>query len=292
MPWTLPPLPDVQLLADRCREAAAEQRVQPPLVEKDFHLTRLLGSLGDRFGGQLLLKGGTLLSKVDLGFFRMSEDADLVLPGEAYRDAGRNARRFEPIRAALQDLQAPLGCRVRFPGGERFENNSHILWHLEYRSEFGRQEIKVEVSIRPLLTPARSVRLGQLLQDPSFGDYSGAGCFALSQDEARAEKVRAAFTREAIRDFYDLDRLADTGADFVSERFLALVNAKLAELGARPFAEQTRSFGLTPPRRARLEESQRRELAAVLREDAPAFSLAATLDRFDAMWPKGPELVR
>jgi predicted nucleotidyltransferase component of viral defense system len=284
--WTLPPLPDPQLLADRCREAAAETRVQPPLVEKDFHLTRLLGSLGDRFGDQLLLKGGTLLSKVDLGFFRMSEDADLVLPGEPHRDAGRNARRFEPIRTALQELQAPLGCRVRFPGGERFDSNSHILWYLEYRSEFGRQEIKVEVSIRPQLAPARSVRLGQLLHDRSLGDYSGAACHALSQGEARAEKVRAAFTREAIRDFYDLDRLADMGADFVSQGFLALVDAKLVELSAPRFAEQGRSFGLTGPRRARLQESLKRELAAVLRQDAPAFSLDATLERFNVMWGK------
>ncbi len=34
--------------------------------------------------------------------------------------------------------------------------------------------------------------------------------------EAHAEKVRAAFTREAIRDFYDLDRLLDAGADLSS----------------------------------------------------------------------------
>jgi hypothetical protein len=31
---------------------------------------------------------------------------------------------------------------------------------------------------------------------------SEAKCFALDADEARAEKVRAAFTREAVRDFY------------------------------------------------------------------------------------------
>jgi predicted nucleotidyltransferase component of viral defense system len=65
----LPPLPDRVQLADLCREAAARESVQPDLVEKDFYLTRLLWALGDRFGDQLLLKGGTLLSKVDLGFF-------------------------------------------------------------------------------------------------------------------------------------------------------------------------------------------------------------------------------
>ena len=85
MPWSLPPLPDLALLADLCREAAARTGIQPQLIEKDFHLTRLLGMLGQLLGPGALLKGGTLLSKVDLGFFRMSEDADLVVPGEPSR---------------------------------------------------------------------------------------------------------------------------------------------------------------------------------------------------------------
>ena len=58
----LPPLPDRALLADLCREAAALERVEPQLIEKDFYLTRLLWALGQRFGDALLLKGGTLLN--------------------------------------------------------------------------------------------------------------------------------------------------------------------------------------------------------------------------------------
>jgi len=45
-------------------------------------------------------------------------------------------------------------------------------------------------------------------------------CFALDAREAHAEKVRAAFTREAIRDFYDVDRLLDAGADLSSAQFV------------------------------------------------------------------------
>lgn len=286
MPWKPPPLPDVQRLADLCREAAAEQRVQPQLVEKDLHLTRLLGSLGPRFGEGLLLKGGTLLSKVDLGFFRMSEDADLVIPGTPSRWGGTNAKLIEPVQRTLQEFREELGYTIDLPGGERSARNSHFSWLLAYRSDFGRQTIKVEVSIRPLLSPARLVRLGQLLKDSSLGDYSDASCYALSQDEARAEKVRAAYTREAIRDYYDLDRLADSGADFVSPRFLELVDAKLGELKARPFAEQARSFGLDADRRRRLQESLKKELQAVLRQDAPAFDLEAVLERFNRLWGK------
>lgn len=42
MTHLLPPLPEPAHLADRCREAAAREQVQPELVEKDFYLTRLL----------------------------------------------------------------------------------------------------------------------------------------------------------------------------------------------------------------------------------------------------------
>jgi predicted nucleotidyltransferase component of viral defense system len=97
---SLPPLPGRALLADLCREAAARERVEPQLIEKDFYLTRLLWALGQRVGDALLLKGRTLLSKVDLGFFRMSEDADLVLPGTPSRRSAQNVERMHGVRDA------------------------------------------------------------------------------------------------------------------------------------------------------------------------------------------------
>jgi hypothetical protein len=76
---TLPPAPDPERLADECRETAALEHLQPGAVEKDFHLTRLIWGLADVCGDSLLLKGGTCLSKVDIGYHRMSEDADYVI---------------------------------------------------------------------------------------------------------------------------------------------------------------------------------------------------------------------
>jgi Nucleotidyl transferase AbiEii toxin, Type IV TA system len=111
-------------------------------------------------------------------------------------------------------------------------------------------------------------------------------CFALDADEARAEKVRAAFTREAIRDFYDLDRLLDAGADLSSPGFRKLVDAKLAELDAPTLANQPKSFGLDATRRRRLVQGLTRDLHAVLRGDAPPFELERMLARFDRLWSK------
>ena len=127
--------------------------------------------------------------------------------------------------------------------------------------------------------------LAQLLTDPLVGSYTQAFCYALDADEARAEKVRAAFTREAIRDLYDLEQLARAGTDLSSREFIQLVDAKLAELGARPLREQARSFGAAAgPRRKTLEMSLTRELQAVLRIDEPTLDLDATFARFNSLW--------
>ena len=284
MTVVLPRLPDRALLADLCREAAARERVQPQLVEKDFYLTRILWALGQSVGEGILLKGGTLLNKVDLGFFRMSEDADLVLPGPPNRQRLPNVRRMHRIRDVLKEISPIVGVTARFPAGELLDRATHCLWQLDYPSEFGPQGIRLEVSIRAVLRPTREVELRQLLADPLAGDASAARCFALDAAEARAEKVRAAFTREAIRDFYDLDRLHELGADFSSPKFIKLVDAKLAELGAPPMAKQGKSFGMDEKRRRKIEAGLSRDLPAVLRTDAPEFDLDKMLARFNRLW--------
>jgi hypothetical protein len=258
--------------------------VQPQIVEKDFYLTRLLWALRQSFGDALVLKGGTLLSKVDLGFFRMSEDADLVLPGRPSRERLPNVRRIHRVRDVLREIGPIVGVTARFPAGELFEKAAHGVWQLDYPSEFGPQGLRLEVSIRPILRAPREVSLRQLLVDPLAGDVRAAKCFALDADEARAEKVRAAFTREAVRDFYDLDRLHQNGADFSSPAFIELVDAKLAELGAPPMSKQEKSFGLTEKRRRQVEAGLVRDLPAALRTDAPEFNLDAMLAQFDRLW--------
>ena len=93
----------------------------------------------------------------------------------------------------------------------------------------------------------RRAPLRQLIVDPLIGDYSQAYAWALDAAEAQAEKVRAACTREAIRDFYDLDQLMQAGFDLSSSEFVGLVDAKLAELGASPVASHATPFQLCKP---------------------------------------------
>jgi predicted nucleotidyltransferase component of viral defense system len=273
-------------LADLCRETAARERLQPQVIEKDFYLTRLLWALGQVLGEKALLKGGTLLSKVDLGFTRMSEDADLVMPSPPSREKRSNVQALNKVRDALKSTAAVIGVRLQFPDGQHFDRGTHRQWELLYQSDLGQPAIKVEASLRPSLRPPRRVHLGQLLAEEALiGSYAPAFCYALDADEARAEKVRAAFTREAIRDLYDLDQLARAGADLGSRRFIQLVDAKLAEMGAPPLRQQPASFGAAAgPRRRALEAAISSELQAVLRIDEPPLDLDAMFERFNGIW--------
>ncbi|MCC7104404.1 MAG: nucleotidyl transferase AbiEii/AbiGii toxin family protein [Chloroflexi bacterium] len=286
---TLPPLPDLDLLADECLETAALERVQPAAVEKDFHLTRLIWGLAETCGDGLLLKGGTCLNKVDFGYRRMSEDADLVIPWSRHlRHRGINASHVNSVRDALRKLAPEIGLRFPNIEGERFNRNSHAIWELHYDGRFPPTTLVLEVSLRRVIRPPRRARLNSLLQGPLTAGYGDACCFALDADEVRAEKVRAAFTRETpeIRDFYDLEVLAALAADLTSPAFVELVDQKLAEMKRGPLADMPPSFGLTPAQRAHLSGPGLVRLAAVIRTDEPAFDLERMLARFNQLWQK------
>ena len=285
MTVVLPELPSRELLTDLCKETADRERVTPAAVEKDLFLTRLIWALAQVFEEKLLLKGGTLLSKVDLGYHRMSEDVDMVLPLEGRGDyQPANARAMNKVRDALKVVAPNVGVTFSHPDGERSAKHSHVIWTLDYPSPFGAQGILVEVSRRPVLRPARRARLGQLLEDPLAGNYEGAYCWALDAREAHAEKVRAACTRNLGRDFFDLGLLVKTKADLSSGEFRALLDAKLAELQQPPLSDHSTLFLMTDKRRVEIEASLRKDLPAVVRLDEPHFDLDEVLQLFERRW--------
>jgi hypothetical protein len=141
----LPPLPSREILTDLAKEVGTRERVSPAAVEKDFYLTRTIWALAEHFGEKLLLKGGTLLSKVDLGYYRMSEDVDMVMPlAGAGRYKPTNAKAMNLIRDALPDLAPTIGLTLPHPDGDRSEQHKHVIWTLPYPSAFGTQAILVE----------------------------------------------------------------------------------------------------------------------------------------------------
>jgi hypothetical protein len=219
----------------------------------------------------------------------MSEDADFVIPWDgSLRYRSTNASRVNRIRDVLRDLAPALGMRFSNPEGERFGKNSHAIWDVQYHGRFPPTTITVEVAMRPVLRSARRVSLRQLLRGPLSAGYAHAYCWAFDADEARAEKVRAAYTRNdpEIRDYYDLGLLADRGADFTSESFIDLIDRKLAEVKRGPLRQMPPSFGLTAPQRRQLAGPGLIRLASVVRTTEAPFNLDRVLAHFDAIWEK------
>lgn len=216
----------------------------------------------------------------------MSEDIDMIVPGHPSRYRKTNFERLNPIARSLEGFRSALSLELESFDGTRTDAGSHAIWDLNYDSKLLQPaSITVEVSIRPLHRPARRVPLRQLLPESLVAGYGDAYCWALDFAEVRAEKVRAAFTRvdPQIRDYYDLGLLAAGGADMSSPPFRALVDAKLAEVGASSLSQQARSFGLDTHRREVLAASSKL-LAGMVRSNEPPFNLDAVLAHYDALW--------
>src|SRR5581483_1582731 len=238
----------------------------------------------------LLLKGGTCLYKVDLGYRRMSEDVDLTIPGVATEYQSTNVIHINRVAQSLLEIGPVVGAQLVNFDGERFDRAAHAIWEVKYESAFLPGEkalISVYAVIRPAHRDVRKVGLRQLIPPELISGYGSAYCWALDYSEVRAEKVRAAFTREdpAIRDFYDLWVLATAEVDMGSPDFIELVDAKLNEIRARPLKEQPRSFGLTEQQYGLLGRKLT-ELETVLRFDHPKFTLQPVIDHYDRLWEK------
>jgi len=219
----------------------------------------------------------------------MSEDADFVIPWDESRThRGTNAHHIDKVRDTLRNLAPQLGMRFERPDGEEFERRSHVIWEVDYGGRYPPTSITVEAAMRPVLRPARRAPMLTMLRRRLVEPYRDARCWALDADEVSAEKVRAAFTHQSpeIRDFYDLQLLRDSGADFASAEFVALVDKKLAEVGHVSLADAQPSFGLTAAQQRHLMGPGFKRLESVTRLDAPRFDLNALLVWFDELWGK------
>ena len=220
---------------------AAETRFAPRLIEKDYFCSVILQHL-EAATADLIFRGGTCLAKVHVGFYRLSEDLDFLIPTPVNASRAERSRRIAGFKADVAALARELpGLRVTAPLTGANDSSQYAAT-LGYHSMLGSGEesVTVEVGLRePLLTP--SVRDGAqtLLLDPISGTPLVPPLLVtcLSRSEAMAEKLRAALSRReaAVRDFYDVDH-AVRRLDFQvrDAKLIELVKKKLAIPGNEP----------------------------------------------------------
>jgi len=233
----------------------------------------------------LVFKGGTCLTKVHAGFYRLSEDLDFAVPMPADAPRSRRARVMGPVKAAVKTAIGDSDCFRLSQPLKGANNCSHYVGAAAYRSLLTGQEetIKLEFSLRePLLQPARAGEAATILLNPVSANpmIAPVAVRCISAEESLAEKYRAALSRRevAIRDFYDLQHVvAKLRIPVGQPGFVDLVRRKLAVSGGDVIS-------VDPARLGRLRQQLDGRLKPVLRPvDFDGFDLDAAIDLVGAM---------
>ena len=181
------------------------------LVEKDYYCTLLLKYLSSRWP-DLVFKGGTCLSKVYAGFYRLSEDLDFMVSVPFNVNRQYRSNRIKPFKGVIKDLPGELDCFRISQSWHGANESKHYGIVLNYRSLLSEDlgTIKIDIGLRgPVFKPCVQVAANTMLINPDTGKQllPPAKVLCISLEECLAEKFRAALSRKeiAIRDFYDVD---------------------------------------------------------------------------------------
>ena len=222
-----------------------ESGFAPILLEKDYHLTRILHKISERKIKDLIFKGGTCLNKCYLGFYRLSEDLDFVFNQDV---KGLSKSQIKKILSELKKeffiILEELGLEVNNELGKGWKMLTskkdpkivglEIITKYKSLIDNSIQTIKIETSFRNKLINLTKTR-------PIHHEFIDAlGQLILKEDmqievidliENFAEKFRALVTRKniAIRDIYDIHFILNKNILKIDERIIELSLIKIRE---------------------------------------------------------------
>lgn len=265
---------DSAQFVEALRFTAMQKGFPARLIEKDYFCSVLLEYLTGR-DESLVFKGGTCLTKVYAGFYRLSEDLDFVIPMPVDATRQDRSRWTIGIKRAVNELHRTFD---EFQVVEPFRganNSMQYLGTVAYRSLLSdaRETIKIDVGLRePLLMEPEKNFTQTILLDPISNQAAVTPiqlrCISLT--EAFAEKFRAALSRRevAIRDFFDIDYAVRTlGLQIEDDDLIALVRRKLRVPGNEP-------VDVSDKRLSALRQQVEPQLRSVLRaQDFTEFDL-------------------
>jgi len=218
---------------------AARLGFVPALIEKDYFCSVVLAYLAGALNEALVFKGGTCLTKVHAGFYRLSEDLDFTMPMPIAARQSDRSRTIKPVKQALREMCEALPELHEEEVLRGANGSRQYVGSLRYDSllQRRRETIKIEVSLRePLLQTAVSQDASTILMNPlsQRALVAPVRLPCIAKGEALAEKCRAAMTRRepAIRDYFDIDYAVKNGGIDPSETsWLEMVREKIAVPG-------------------------------------------------------------
>jgi predicted nucleotidyltransferase component of viral defense system len=218
---------------------AARLGFVPALIEKDYFSSLVLAYLAGALNETLVFKGGTCLTKVHAGFYRLSEDLDFTMPMPIDARRSDRSRTIKPVKLSLREMCERLPELREEETLRGADSSRQYVGSLSYESllQRRRETIKIEISLRePLLQKVSLQGATTILMNPlsQRSLMAPVRLACITKPEALAEKCRAAMTRRepAIRDYFDIDYAVRNGEIDPSEAsWLRMVREKIAVPG-------------------------------------------------------------
>jgi len=241
-------------LREEIRRLSIETKFSPRLLEKDYHLTRILHKISEKRIENFVFKGGTCLNKCYLGFYRLSEDLDFIFNrGVKGLSKTQIKKILDNLRRTIFEILNELGLETNKELGKGWKmltsKEEPKIVGLEIRTTYkslldnSNQTIKIEISFRnKLINPAKIRPIHHefinALGEPILKE--DVKIEAIDLAENFAEKFRAIVTRKnmAIRDIYDIYFILKEKVLPFNEETAQLALVKINETNEQSFKKE------------------------------------------------------
>ncbi len=241
-------------LKELFEDLAKKLKFPEGLLEKDYHLTRILHKISKRNIKDLVFKGGTCLNKCYLGFYRLSEDLDFVYNQDTKELSKKQIKLIlDKFRRELIEILDELGFETSKELGKGWKMLTSKMQPrivgLEIITKYNsiinnsNETIKLEISFRKKLrnpTKMKAIKheFIDALGDPILSKDVEIEVIDLTENFA--EKFRALVIRKnvAIRDIYDIYFILKNNLVKIDKEFIDLILLKINENAEKKFTRK------------------------------------------------------
>ena len=249
------------------------------LIEKDYHLTRILHEVSKRQIRDLVFKGGTCLNKCYLDFYRLSEDLDFVYNSDVKELSKNQVRKIlGEIRKEFFEILDKIELKVDKDLGKGWKmltsKKKPGIVGLEIITSYislidgSDQTIKIEISFRRKLRKLTKEKMIKHKFYDSLNESLLKGDFkieVIDLIENFAEKFRALYSRDAIRDIYDINHIIINEIKVLDKEIFDLIILKMNEQDKKVSEKEFLDF--IKNLNNKIDNYDIKELEAVLKTD-------------------------
>jgi len=241
-------------LKELFEDLAEKHKFSDKLLEKDYHLTRILHKISEKQINDLVFKGGTCLNKCYLGFYRLSEDLDFVYNKDVREFSKTQIKKIlDKLRRELFEILNELGFETSKELGKGWKMlisklkprivGLEIITNYNSLIDNSIQTIKIEISFRKKLQKLTKRKIIKHKFVDTLGQTilkENVEIEVIDLVENFAEKFRALITRKniAIRDIYDIHFILKKKKVKLDKKIIELILIKINENKKENFTKE------------------------------------------------------